>query len=73
VREAKKRLAEIDKAVIESVITKQAALILLTRQAEFIEGMIHEGLLTEKDGDVFFEKFRRDEVLIRKSRREDFK
>ncbi len=72
-REAKKRLAEIDKAVIESVITKQAALILLTRQAEFIEGMIHEGLLTEKDGDVFFEKFRRDEVLIRKSRREDFK
>ena len=72
-KEAKKRLADIDKAVIESMITKQAALILLKRQAEFIEGMIHEGLLTDKDGDVFFEKFRRDEGLIRKSRRDDFK
>jgi hypothetical protein len=70
---AKARLAQIDPEIIRSVNSKQAALIVLTRQKEYIESMIHDGVLTEKDGDVFFDKFRKDEVAVRNARREDFK
>lgn len=73
VKEAKDMLARIDKKYIESVIAKQAALILLQRQTEFIENMMNEGLLTEKDVEIFFDKFREDESEIRLARREDFK
>jgi hypothetical protein len=70
---AKTRLALIDPQIIRSVITKQASLIILTRQKEYIESMIHDGLLTDKDGDVFFGKFRQDELAVRAARRQDFK
>lgn len=66
-------LARIDKNYIGSVIAKQAALILLKRQTEFIENMMQEGLLTEKDVEIFYDKFREDEVEIRLARRDDFK
>ena len=70
---AKTRLAGIDPDIVRNVISKQAALIVLTRQKEYIETLIHDGLLSEKDGEVFFRKFRQDELAIRKARREDFK
>ncbi|CAM9121030.1 unnamed protein product, partial [Ectocarpus fasciculatus] len=54
------RLSKIDPEIIKSVISKQAALIVLSRQKEYIESLIHDGLLSEKDGEVFFDKFRRD-------------
>lgn len=70
---AKDRLSKIDPEIIKSVISKQAALIVLSRQKEYIESLIHDGLLSEKDGEVFFDKFRRDEASIRAARRDDFK
>jgi hypothetical protein len=66
-------LDSLDSEIIASVQTKQAALVLLTRQTHLVESMMHEGLLSEKDGDVFFEKFREDEVIIRKARRRDYR
>lgn len=66
-------LRGIDDEIISSVQTKQAALVLLARQTHLVEHMMHEGLLSEKDGEVFFEKFREDEVMIRKSRRRDYR
>jgi hypothetical protein len=69
--QAHRILETIDKDIVASVLSKQAALVLLTKQAEFVTDMIQEGLLTEKDGDVFFDKFRQDEVEIRKERRKD--
>ncbi len=72
-KEAKKRLAAMNPKIVASVVTKQAALILLWKQKEFIENLIHEGLLDTKDGDIFFEKFKKDELSIRKERRADFK
>jgi hypothetical protein len=66
-------LRGVDSEIISSVRTKQAALVLLARQTHLVEHMMHEGLLSEKDGEVFFEKFREDEVEIRKSRRKDYR
>ena len=73
VKLASERLKRIDNEIIRGVMSKQAALILLTRQREYIETMIHDGLLSDKDGDVFYDKFRSDEAAIRAARREDFK
>lgn len=70
---AKNRLAQINPTIMKSVISKQAALIVLTRQKEYVESLIHDGLLSDKDGDVFYNKFRKDELDIRAARRADFK
>lgn len=66
-------LSLIDQKVLQSVISKQAALSLLKTQASFIKNMIHEGLMTEKDGELFFEEISKDEIRIKNERLKDLK
>ncbi len=43
-----------------AIRTKQAAALILTKQADAVKAMVHEGLLTTKDADSIIDDINRD-------------
>ena len=73
VNEAKKRLNAINKETIAAIRTKQAAALILTKEAEMVKYMMEEGLLTHTDAEDILEQITVDMKLIEKKRNLIFK
>jgi hypothetical protein len=48
---ARRRLENINPVTVAAIRTKQAAALILTKEADMVNDMVHEGLLNSKDAD----------------------
>ena len=51
VQQAKRRLEAMNQDTVSAIRSKQAARMLLAKEAELVRGMVHEGLLTAKHAE----------------------
>ena len=59
--------------IVQRVNARQAARVVLNRQAQFIKEMVQEGLLKLNDAEEFFTLIREDNVKINRDRYNDFR
>ena len=52
---ARRRLENINPETVAAIRTKQAAALMLTKQADAVKDMVHEGLLTTQDAEEIIE------------------
>jgi len=65
---ARRRLENINPETVAAIRTKQAAALILTKQADHVKGMVHEGLLTPKDAEEIIDGINKDMQGIDKKR-----
>ena len=67
---AKRMLADIHVEQMHGIVEKQAARHILCKQTEFINEMLHEGMITGIDAQLFFKEISKDVKRIEKARKE---
>eukprot|EP01031_Cornospumella_fuschlensis_P033524 gene33524-40559_t len=65
---AKARLAQINLETVAAIRSKQAARLVLSRQADLVKTMMNEGLLTAAHAEEFLAEITRDTQRIEKER-----
>lgn len=68
VEEAKQRLQHMDLETVSAIRSKQAARMVLSKEAEMVKNLVNEGLLTPKYAQEFFEEISEDTSQIEKER-----
>ncbi len=66
--EAKQRLQQMDLETVSAIRSKQAARMVLSKEAEMVKNLVNEGLLTPKYAQEFFEEISEDTSQIEKER-----
>jgi hypothetical protein len=70
---AERKLAAMDRDTIAAIRNKQAARMLLSKQAEIVKGMVTEGLLTSKHAEEFLDEISEDAARIEKERNQMYR
>lgn len=65
---AKKLLAEMDAETVNAIRSKQAARMVLAKEAEMVKNLMSEGLLTSNHAEEFLEEISKDTNRIEKQR-----
>jgi hypothetical protein len=65
---ARRRLENINPETVAAIRTKQAAALMLTKQADAVKDMVHEGLLTTQDAEEIIEVINKDMAGIDRKR-----
>lgn len=65
---ARRRLENINPETVAAIRTKQAAALILAKQAEEVKDMVQEGLLTVKDAEAIIQDINRDMAGIEQKR-----
>lgn len=68
VSKAKQRLNEMSAETINAIRSKQAARLVLAKEAEMVKAMVQEGLLTSHHAEEFLEEISHDTQRIEKER-----
>lgn len=68
VERAKRVLSEMDPEAVAGIRAKQAARMVLAKEAEMVKNLVSEGLLTAKHAEEFLEEISRDTHRIEKER-----
>jgi hypothetical protein len=68
VEQAKKLLSEMDAETVAGIRSKQAARMVLAKEAEMVRSLVEEGLLTPKHAEEFLEEINKDTTRIEKER-----
>ena len=66
--EAKQRLQQMDTETVSAIRSKQAARMVLSKEAEMVKNLVNEGLLTPKYAQEFLEEISEDTSQIEKER-----
>ncbi len=61
---AKKQLNKINETTVAAIRSKQAARLVLSKEAEMVKTMVHEGLLSSQHAEEFLEEIGRDTERI---------
>lgn len=73
VEEARQMLAQMNQTIVTKINARQAARVVLNRQAGFLREMIQEGLLKPNDAEEFFAMIRDDNARINREKYRDFR
>eukprot|EP01039_Chlorochromonas_danica_P001214 gene1214-1324_t len=73
VEAAKDRLSNMNPSTIAAIRSKQAARLVLAKQAELVKNMVNEGLLTTQHAEIFLEEISEDTQRIEKERNRMYK
>jgi len=68
VEEAKKRLNSMSTETVSAIRSKQAARMVLAKEAEIVKNLLSEGLLTTKYAEEFLEEISHDTARIERKR-----
>lgn len=70
---ARNQLFEINSTIVQNIVTRQAATMILNKQKEYVLEMSSTGLLTTTDAEQFFESILHDLNRIEKIRQLEFR
>jgi hypothetical protein len=65
---AKKRLQSMNPNTVGAIRSKQAARLVLSKEAELVKAMVHEGLLSSSHAEEFLEEIGHDTDQIERDR-----
>lgn len=68
VAKAREKLREMNSETVAAIKSKQVARVVLAKQAELVQQMVHEGLLTPNYAEDFLEEISHDTQRIEKER-----
>ena len=68
VDKARQRLIQIDADALKAIRSKQAARMVLSKEAEMVKNLVAEGLLTTKNAEEFLEQITNDTANIERER-----
>jgi hypothetical protein len=70
VSRAKRLLSEMNQDQVRGIVEKQAARHILWKQAEYVDELLREGLLSSKDAETFYKEISIDVKRVEKLRRD---
>jgi polyhydroxyalkanoate synthesis regulator phasin len=73
VERAKQILSSFDSETVADIRSKQAARMVLAKEAEMVKSLVDEGLLTPKNAEEFLEEISEDTHRIEKERNRLYK
>lgn len=73
VRAAKEYLSKMSPSTVNQIKSRQAARLVLAKQAEMVRNMVQEGVLTANHAEEFLEEISHDTVRIEKERNRMYK
>lgn len=66
-------LLAMNPETVSAIRSKQAARLVLAKEAEIVKNMVHEGLLTPQHAEEFLEEIGKDTERIEKERNRMYK
>lgn len=73
VEKARRMLLAMNPETVSAIRSKQAARLVLAKEAEIVKNMVHEGLLTPQHAEEFLEEISKDTERIEKERNRMYK
>jgi polyhydroxyalkanoate synthesis regulator phasin len=73
VEKARRMLLAMNAETVSAIRSKQAARLVLAKEAEIVKNMVNEGLLTPQHAEEFLEEISKDTERIEKERNRMYK